>query len=148
MKVEGLLVGIQAEVALKKEYAAQRVLRGEISVSSFSILDQTGRDSIPAILALSPGAAAAYKADPFTFERYTVLENDGFIFLSETGIDALAILRPAGEGKIEVQGKKANEWLTVDLNQGQKLGLAIITGNEGKNSMARFWAKAFVFNKE
>ena len=148
MIIERSLVETQAEAAIKKEYAAQQVLQGEIPVESFSLLDQMEGKSVPAVLVLSPGAAIVYNANPFTFGRYTILESDGFICLSETGIDALAILRPAGEGKIEVQGDKVDEWLTVDLSQGQRLGLAIITNEEGNNSRSRFWARAFVFDKE
>ena len=70
------------------------------------------------------------------------------VYLTEARADTLAILRSAGEGKIQAQGEKIDEWLTVDLNQGQKLGLAVITAREGNNSCARFWATAFVFEGE
>lgn len=145
MRIEGL-GNTQIESALKEKYSGQRVLKGEIPVESFSILDKVGRDKIPAVLVLSPAATAAYNTDPLTFVRYTILQDSYHIFLSETWVDSLAILRPAGEGKIEVQGKNVDEWLMIDLNQGQELGLAVITDEEARNSSARYWATAFVFD--
>lgn len=131
---------IAAQERLKQEYAGASVLWGEIEAEAMS------SGNIPVVLVLSPGAAAAYKANPFSFSDYRVHPEADHFIISETGRDSLAVLRVA-QDQVEVQGQGVNEWLSIDI-QHQRLGLAVITDTEAKNSTARFWAKAFVFNKK
>lgn len=131
---------IAAQERLKQEYAGVSVLWGEIGAEAMSY------GNIPVVLVLSPGATAAYKADKFAFSGYNILPEEGHFIISETGTDSLAILRVV-QDQVEVKGKNINEWLPVNFKN-QRLGLAIITAKEGKNSMARYWATAFVFNNQ
>lgn len=93
-------------------------------------------------------------ADPNTFSSYnisreTFMDGEGrkYFKISETIIDCLAFLRVNSEGQAQIQGETPDQWVTVDFTR-QRLGLAVITAKEGNNSMARFWAKTFVFDKE
>lgn len=135
------------EVALKEKWGGERVLLGDIP---FEDEDR----SIPAVLVLSPGATVAHIAKNHLFSQYKlqrkpILDNEGYTsyFITETGVDALAILRINARRQGEFLGEKIGEWVQIDFHK-QRLGLAIVTAQEANNSMARFWATAFVFDKE
>ena len=138
LKFAAMRAGIAAQERLKEEHSSSSVLWGEIEGEGMNI---------PLVLVLSSGARAVYEVDNFTFSSYTIKPEEGHYIITETGVDSLAILRVGSHGQVEVQGGNVNEWLPIDSKK-QRLGLAIITAKEGNNSMQRFWAKAFAFNKE
>ena len=143
------------ETALKSEHDGHRVLLGEIGAKGedpdFARLFP---NNVPAILVLSQGATEAYAADNYIFLQYGVsrepiLDKGKFQYfkIAEAETDCLAYLRVGADGQVEAQGASIEKWLQIDFTR-QRLGLAIITAKEGNNSMARFWAETFVFNKE